>query len=288
LRIRRVGRTFAGVAASLVVLAGMGWATARPVPTSAASTPAVSKAAAKKGVDAWAFTGVKTALARSGATWYLDWSTSPDGITAPADVHFVPMIWGADYVTAKDLSEAEHYGPYLLTFNEPDMRGQADMTVAKALALWPKLQATGLQLASPAVAYDAATPGGWLDQFMQGAAAKHYRVNFIALHWYGSDFKTSDAVAQLRSYLVAVHKQYPTKPIWLTEYSLINFGNGPKYPSGAQQAAFVSASISMLDGLPYLARFAWFALPTAGAQSTGLYAPGAVATAAGRVFSKAP
>jgi hypothetical protein len=285
-RIRRAGRTLAGIAASLVVLAGMGWATAHPIWTSAASTPAVSKTAAKKGVDAWAFTGVKTALARSGATWYLDWSTSPEGITAPAGVHFVAMIWGAGSMSATDLSEAKHYGPYLLTFNEPDLSSQAHMTVAQALALWPKLEATGLQLASPAVATGAATPGGWLDRFIRGAANRHYRVNFIALHWYGSDFKTSDAVAQLRSYLVAVHHRYPTKPIWLTEYSLINFGNDPQYPSGAQQAAFVSASISMLDGLPYLARFAWFALPTAGAQSTGLYGPGAVPTAAGKAFAK--
>ena len=282
-----VGRTLAGIAAGLLVLAGVGWATAHPVRASAASTPAVSKAAAKKGVDAWAFVGVKAALASSGATWYLDWSTSPGTIATPAGVHFVPMIWGPGSVSTKALTEAKHYGPDLLTFNEPDMSAQANMTVAQALSLWPKLEATGLQLASPAVAYGADTPGGWLDRFMQGAAARHYRVNFIALHWYGSDFKTSDAVAQLRSYLVAVHDRYPGKAIWLTEYSLISFDNGTHYPSAAQQAAFVSASISMLDGLPYLARFAWFALPTAGAQSTGLYGPGAVPTAAGKAFAKA-
>lgn len=288
MRFRPVGRTLGGVAASLVALVGAGWVTAHPVPRSAASTPAVSKAAAKKGVDVWGFTGVKTALTRSGATWYLDWSTSPGAIVTPAGVHFVPMIWGAGDVSARALSEAEHRGPDLLTFNEPDQSSQANMTVAKALALWPRLEATRLELASPAVASGAETPGGWLDRFMRAVAARHYRVNFIALHWYGSDFKTSDAVAQLRSYLVAVHDRYPTKPIWLTEYSLLNFGNGPRYPSGAQQASFVSASISMLDGLPYLARFAWFALPSSGAQSTGLYGPGAVPTAAGKAFSKAP
>ncbi len=36
------------------------------------------------------------------------------------------------------------------------------MTVAQALSLWPKLMATNLQLASPAVADGAASPGaGW-------------------------------------------------------------------------------------------------------------------------------
>ena len=162
------------------------------------------------------------------------------------------------------------------------------MTVAQALALWPELEATGLELGSPAVAYGADRPGGWLDRFMRGAAARDYRVNFIALHWYGADFRTGDAVAQLRSYLTAVHDRYPALPIWLTEYSLINFGTGPRYPAGSQQAAFVSASIKMLDSLHFLARFAWFALPTAGMQSTGLFGPGAVPTAAGRAFSEAP
>ena len=38
----------------------------------------------RKGVSAWNFTGVSQALADSGASWYYDWGTTPDGITAPA------------------------------------------------------------------------------------------------------------------------------------------------------------------------------------------------------------
>lgn len=288
MRNRKRGRILVGtVAAGLLVLAGVVWA-ATPLRPAAGSTAAASGPAAKKGVDAWAFRGATKALARSGATWYLDWSTAPESIAAPSGVHFVPMIWGAGNVTAGALSRAKRYGPDLLTFNEPDMSSQSDMTVAKALALWPKLETTGLQLSSPAVATGAATRGGWLDRFMRGAATRHYRVDFIALHWYGGDFTTSAAVSQLRTYLVAVHDRYPKLPIWLTEYSLINFGSGPRYPTGAQQASFVAASVSMLDGLRYVARFAWFALPTAGKESTGLFAPGAVPTAAGKAFSKAP
>jgi hypothetical protein len=79
------------------------------------------------------------------------------------------------------------------------------------------------------------------------------------------------------------------KPIWLTEYALIRFtSGGSQFPTDAQQAAFVTASTSMLDSLPYLARYAWFALPTSSSgPSTGLFGPGAVATAAGKAYEAA-
>ena len=111
------------------------------------------------------------------------------------------MIWGAASVNAATLSQAKAASNILLGFNEPDMSGQSNMTVAQALSLWPQLMATGMTLGSPAVADDAATPGGWLDQFMSGAAARGYRVNFITVHWYGADFTTGPAVQQLQSYL---------------------------------------------------------------------------------------
>ena len=69
------------------------------------------------------------------------------------------------------------------------MSGQANMSPGQALSLWPQLEATGMRLGSPAVADDGATPGGWLDQFMSGAAARGYRVNFITLHWYGGGLR---------------------------------------------------------------------------------------------------
>jgi hypothetical protein len=54
-----------------------------------------SKFHPKKGIDVWPFAGTTAALARSGASWYLNWSSSPGGIVAPKGVRFVPMIWGS-------------------------------------------------------------------------------------------------------------------------------------------------------------------------------------------------
>ncbi|MEC3997805.1 sigma-70 family RNA polymerase sigma factor [Actinacidiphila sp. DG2A-62] len=259
-------------------------ATPRGTVAPAAPPPAAPAVSDRKGVGVWSFDGVNTALKRSGASWYYTWSTSHDGISGPG---FVPMIWGAGSADDASLARAEAAGPYLLGFNEPDMSGQSNMTVDQALALWPALMRTGKVLGSPAVAYGGDTPGGWLDRFMSGARAKGYRVDFIALHWYGGDFTTPDAVAQLRSYLQAVYDRYH-KPIWLTEFALIDFSHGTRFPTDQQQAAFVTAAAKMLDGLPYLQRYAWFGLPAKDdGPSSGLFHSGPAETPAGRAFEAA-
>jgi hypothetical protein len=162
------------------------------------------------------------------------------------------------------------------------------MSVAQALDLWPQLMATGMTLGSPAVATGAATPGGWLDQFMAGAKARGYRVDFITVHWYGGDFDTGPAVQQLESYLQAIYARYHL-PIWVTEFALTNFSGGSAtFPSEAQQAAFLTTATKMLDGLPYVQRYAWFALPTSsGSGTTGLFNPGPSVTQVGQAFEAA-
>jgi Glycosyl hydrolase catalytic core len=271
--------------AGAVVMVGClvaGTVAAAPVARPAAAT--VTRAG--KGVSAWVFDGVNKALAKSGASWYYTWAPDHPGITSPRGVHFVPMIWGAGSVTPATLHEVRHEGPDLLGFNEPDMASQSNMSVSQALGLWPRLMATGLKLGSPAVATNAATPGGWLDQFMHGVRARHLRVNFITVHWYGGDFATGPAVQQLRSYLQAIHARYRL-PIWLTEFALIRFGP-TTFPSARAQAAFLTAATSMLGRLSFVHRYAWFALPaTSGDGTAGLFRPGAIATRAGRAFEAA-
>ncbi|WP_327288188.1 sigma-70 family RNA polymerase sigma factor [Streptomyces sp. NBC_01198] len=262
-------------------------ASSRPPATRApvkAPPPAPPASSARKGVGVWSFNGVNSALGKSGAAWYYTWSTTHSGVSGPG---FVPMIWGSASADANGLAQAKKAGPYLLGFNEPDMSAQSNMTVDQALSLWPKLESTGKVLGSPAVAYGGDTAGGWLDRFMSGAKSKGYRVDFIALHWYGGDFTTPNAVAQLKSYLRAVYNRYH-KPIWLTEFALIDFSNGARFPTDQQQAAFVTAAAKMLDGLPYLQRYAWFGLGADDSKpSSGLFRSGAVETPAGRAFESA-
>jgi RNA polymerase sigma factor (sigma-70 family) len=259
-----------------------------PTPTRPPAAPPPVVTTAKKGVSVWSFNGVNDALAQSGASWYYTWSTTHSGISAPGGVGFVPMIWGPGSVTAQALAQAKAAGPYLLGFNEPDLSSQSNMSVDSALNLWPQLLSTGRTLGSPAVATGGATAGGWLDRFMSGAASHGYRVDFVALHWYGSDFVTANAVGQLRTYLQSVYDRYH-KPIWLTEFALIRFSaGGSTYPTQEQQAAFVTAAAKMLGGVSFVQRWAWFALPAPDTgDSTGLFRSGPQVTAVGRAFEAA-
>ncbi|MET7782882.1 glycoside hydrolase family protein [Streptomyces mirabilis] len=270
---------------SAVLVAGSQGAT--PTAFAAGShSAAAASAAKKKGISAWKFNGVTKALANSNVGWFYTWSSGKGGIKPPRGVEFVPMIHDKGSVTKKELDQAKKQGSTLLGFNEPDRPDQANMTVDQALDLWPRLQSTGLRLGAPAVATGGDVAGGWLDRFMKGAAARHYRVDFIPLHWYGADFNSRRATGQLRSYIEAVHRRYK-KPIWLTEYGLTDFSSGtPRYPTKAQQAAFVKKSTAMLQHLSYVRRYAWFTLSTNRGDGTGLY-HGAKANRVGAAYRAA-
>ncbi|MFG2050868.1 glycoside hydrolase family protein [Micromonospora sp. NPDC048935] len=263
-----------------------GTPTAKPTARRPVAPAATAVTSTRKGVGVWTFDGVSQALATSGASWYYTWDVAHPGVTGPKTAEFVPMIWGAKSVTAGNLQKAAQNGRYLLGFNEPDLKGQAEMTVEQALGLWPQLQATGLPLGSPAVAWGGDRPGEWLDRFMAGAKQRGYRVDFIALHWYGGDFTTANAVNQLRSYLQAVHDRYRLS-IWLTEFALIDFASGVRFPTQAQQAAFLTAATRMLGGLSWLHRYAWFGLPATDKDQSGLFRTGSEATAVGRAYQAA-
>ncbi|XVV10638.1 sigma-70 family RNA polymerase sigma factor [Actinoplanes sp. CA-131856] len=255
-------------------------------PTSAAPIVIPAKESKKKGVGVWKFTGSKAALADVGAGWYYNWGPNNNDVPGPSGVEFVPMVWGKANVTDATLSEVKKEGDVLLGFNEPDMGGQANMTVEDALAAWPKLQATGMRLGSPSVAYGGDTPGGWLDRFMSGAEAKGYRVDFITLHWYGSDFSAA-AVNQFLGYVDAVHKRY-NKPIWVTEFGLMNFSGTPKYPTQAQLVTFIKGTTKGLESRSWLERYAWFGLPAVGdSVDFGLYQDGDSPTEAGKAYKAA-
>jgi hypothetical protein len=263
---------------SLVLIAGgLTWGVLLPSSTCDSALPgAAARFSVKKGAGTWDFDGVTKVLAQARLPWYYTWG--PRGFAGASG--FVPMIWGADDARQISLTDG---GDTLLGFNEPDRADQAGLTVDQAVAAWPALVATGRRLGSPAVSAGAATPGGWLDRFLSRASA-----DFIALHWYGADFTDPvGATRQLCDYLVAVHDRYG-KPLWLTEYALADFARGvaaASYPTAAEQAAFVEASRPMLERLPFVERYAWFALcDTGSTYRTGLYASPSRLTQAGAAY----
>jgi hypothetical protein len=165
-------------------------------------------ASPKKGVGAWDFPHVDRALAEINVSWFYTWQPHTMRITKPDRVEFVPMIWGETFVKPKQLELAKKSGSVLLGFNEPDHPDQANMTVQQALDLWPNLTATGMRVGSPATAADPSSSGSWLEQFMDGAKARGYRVDFVCVHWYGQKFDIDGAVNRLKNFLLAVHHKF--------------------------------------------------------------------------------
>ena len=248
----------------------------------------------KRGVGStwYLWFGPKT-LTRVGATWAYDWSAK-----APKPVkglEWVPMVWGAKSVTPATLRALRRYARsgrarYLLTFNEPDQRIQAHMTVAQAVALWPALEKTGLKLGSPA---PAVWFGKWLRQFMAQAKARHLRVDFIDVHFY-QDFTVPSAVGKLRAELRAIHNRYHL-PIWVTEIGTLDtrtFGLPMRHPpTMAAAVRYARQVIAMLDSLPFVQRYAWFTdrcWHEQGCQTSGLFSDArGHETALGRAFATA-
>jgi hypothetical protein len=198
-------------------------------------------------------------LTRLGANWAYNWSATAPAATGP---EWVPMVWGSGSVTPStiaSLQKAHKSGRAheLLGFNEPDSGGQANMTPARAAALWPQLQRTGLSLGSPA---PAVATDGWLSRFMSLARSRHLRVDFIALHYY-QDFTNPGAVPDLRRQLDAIHRKY-RMPIWVTEIGALDIRawHEPMQaaPTVARAVSYMRRLFAMLDSLPYVKRYAWF------------------------------
>lgn len=177
---------------------------------------------------------------------------------------------------------------YLLGFNEPDIKREANLSPAQAAALWPKLERTGLQLGSPA-------PGhywdGWLDRFMALAKARNLRVDFIAVHYY-VDFTNPRVIDQIRRSILRYHREYH-KPIWVTEIGSMDIRTwGFKMvspPSTAAALRFMHNATAMLDSLRCVARYAWYtdkSYATPISRWTSLYDSHNDMTRLGRAFSR--
>lgn len=187
--------------------------------------------------------------------WFYNWKPQDDVYPEGSSrtVEFVPMIWGmADLGAAIPLDATA-----LLGFNEPDgpeLTHQAAMTVTQALDAWPQLEAYGLPLGSP-----APTPaqtfgtGTWLKQFMDGAATRGLRVDFMAVHYYS----TNPSVEVFKQWIDDVYAAYQ-RPIWVTEWALIDWSDITAI-SAAQGAAFAAEALRMLDDHPHVVRHAIFA-----------------------------
>nr|WP_254868526.1 glycosyl hydrolase [Phaeobacter sp. HF9A] len=192
-----------------------------------------------------------------GLGWYYNWRM--DQLWTPTRqkraVEFVPMIHGAENVN--DPINMDGRARALLGFNEPDGQSgshQSALSVERAIKLWPRLEARGLRLGSPATTQaQTLGPKSWQHRFMTQAEARGLRVDFMAVHYYSSD----GDIDAFRRWLTEGHQTY-RRPIWVTEFAYIDWRR-PQQARYAANARFAKDAIRMLDRLPFVERYAWFA-----------------------------
>jgi|GEM_PF-6964035 len=203
---------------------------------------------AKKG---WAGSN-STHLSTIGARWNYEWE--PTG-ASNLNREFVPMILGRGQNRDFRWEEVRVRGnqTHFLGFNEPESPNQGDLSVAEALALWPRAQQLGLRLGSPGRT-DNANGNAWLSDFMNQADAAGYRVDYVCVHNYRDRTATA-----LKNWLDAEYAKY-NRPIWLTEFQRdVDADN----PDAADHEAYLAAVLPMLESLDYLERYAYYNFNTA-------------------------
>lgn len=195
--------------------------------------------------------------------WSYNWGLGSDIEQQP---EYSPMMFGKGRIARNDLWEVftgmgDNYRAsltHLMGFNEPDHKGQSNMTVADAIAAWPRFLETGARLVSPSV-----TQGGhrhWLTNFHQQCNDSAYRVDAMGIHWYdwgawrkGQD-PDADPVAifeRFKRYLETRYQAYQ-RPLWITEF------NANKNRNHWVHEAFLKLALPYLDSLPYVERYAYF------------------------------
>jgi len=193
------------------------------------------------------------------AGWHYSWGAKlPE--EEPEGVEFVPMIWGywgtndgflskiEELTAAKPADSQKH----LLGFNEPDGKGQANLSVERALEAWPYLMKTGRRLGSPATVHP---DNEWMREFMKQAEEKKYRVDFVCVHWYGPP-NAKGFVKHLKK----IHKMYD-KPIWITEFAVGDWKAKSRQENRHSPEVvleFLEELLPKLDKLDFVERYAWF------------------------------
>jgi hypothetical protein len=212
-------------------------------------------------------------------SWYYNWTPGPN-CPETGKVEFIPMIWSEKYLEGENRDEfyvpliGSDY-PALLGFNEPNWKGQAEMTVEEALEYWPMLEKTGLRLGSPATTGRSGLD--WTIEFMKGAKIRGYRIDFLALHWYGKCSGTADLEAFL-TYYDAFHM-----PMWLTEWSCYD-------QDMATNTAFLGQVLPVLESFDRLERYAWYSNRTTHETYLGaaLFDSTGAATPNGAIYMELP
>ncbi|MGC6567763.1 MAG: glycosyl hydrolase, partial [Akkermansiaceae bacterium] len=159
-----------------------------------------------------------------GTSWGYDWARNDkDGLSESK--FYAPMQHRQGWPNLGTLHKKrhdwnnDHKMNVLLGFNEPDRPDQANMGVDKAVELWPRLMDLDIPLVSPACSLGGES--WWLSSWNNKISNKGYRCEYAGAHWYSGPSSTN-----LLNYIDTVQSAAGGKPVWLTEFSVVDWSNG--------------------------------------------------------------
>lgn len=189
-----------------------------------------------------------------GMSWAYNWAGSTSGLVS--GVEYVPLLWGQKSFGSWNPSQANA----LLSFNEPDEPGQANMdpkTAAQAHIKYMNPHASGsTRIGSPAVTNGNGVDStgrfwglDWLAEFFKECAGQ-CKVDFIAFHWYGSTDQTKYFQSHVQNVTSMASQEWGIHSAWLTEFE----------PSGSpqQQADFLNENLPFLDQQAGIEKYAYY------------------------------
>jgi len=219
----------------------------------------------------------------SKASWIYNWSPHNIPGSEKFGLEFVPMLWGPGQESdfEKEVKAGFNSSTCVLGFNEPDNSGQSNLSPQQAASIWKQyLQplAGKLRLGAPAVT-SAPTGKPWLQNFF--SACSGCTIDFIPLHWYGSD------AGAFISYIEDLHNTF-NKNIWVTEWACVEYGPPPCDQNSVNN--FLQNTTAWLTKTGYVERYAWFGIRVNGIPTTDatLSADGQSATPLGQMYVRGP
>lgn len=190
--------------------------------------------------------------------WGYNWASYGDNLDS--SLQFIPQLWStnqADVWSANATAAINSGSKALFSFNEPDISGQALMSVSDCAAghveYMNPFKGKAL-IGAPAVSNSGSTNQGldYLEQWINTCKGLdepcHY--DFCNIHWY-SAAQYSDTL------FTQIEKAYKLcgKPIWLTEFA-------PTDTDTSTINSFLEEVIPKLEAIDYLEGYAYFMVKT--------------------------
>lgn len=153
---------------------------------------------------------------------------------------------------------------YFMGFNEPDQTGQGVISVEEAIMRWPRFEARDVPLVSPVPAKTFPSTNNtnsfWNTNFFDLAKDNGYRIDHWAVHWYAGP-----SADNLIDTLGKAYTNYGFRPIWLTEFSVVEWTDGTW--TDKDNFDFLAEFMWRAEGLSWLKRYALFAFTDGGSTN---------------------